>query len=185
MVSASAAASMVCKGTAVPAIGRVWHGTDRCGMPCHGYHMCDTVRAFQAQRLPPWVLPLCRVRVGSKRGWTTGAATHGCTQADQQLPARRRRLAGGTRVRRTAGEVERRAQQRQEHGAIPKEHGACLGAHARARCGDVRANKTNGHNPRPPAASHDARSKPLASPFPLRRPPAHNGCEIRPCVFSS
>lgn len=170
MVSASAAASMVCKGTAVPAIGRVWHGTDRCGMPCHGYHMCDTVRAFQAQRLPPWVLPLCRVRVGSKRGWTTGAATHGCTQADQQLPARRRRLAGGTRVRRTAGEVERRAQQRQEHGAIPKEHGACLGAHILARAVAMfeRINKWT-QPPAPclvPRCQKQAPSKPLPAPPP-------------------
>lgn len=84
----------------------------RIGVACHVMDMCDVIRAFQTQRLPPWVLPLCHV--GSKRGWTRTSTAHGCTQADQQLPAGRRRLASGARVRRTAGEVERRAQQRQE-----------------------------------------------------------------------
>ena len=43
--------------------------------------------------------------------------SHGCAQAEQQLPARRRRPARRARVRRTPGEVQRRAQQRQERHA--------------------------------------------------------------------
>ena len=46
-----------------------------------------------------------------RRGWLR--TSHGCAQAEQQLPARRRRPSRA-RVRRTPGEVQRRAQQGQE-----------------------------------------------------------------------